>query len=125
MSNSSFRPIERTLSGATILSQNGSGSDSNEGVLCIPQISSNTGASPSDCQVSYVGHSLSKRGCRIHRLYLCRCFRNICLKHLQRYSRCILQPQLTGLAKKEQNVIMNMKTFHQIGFCVLFLFHWS
>ena len=34
------------------------GSDGNEGVLCIPQSSSITGTSPSDCLVSYPGHSL-------------------------------------------------------------------
>ena len=34
------------------------GSDSNEGVLCIPQSSSITGTSPSDCLVSYPGHLL-------------------------------------------------------------------
>ena len=32
--------------------------DGNEGVLCIPQSSSITGTSPSDCLVSYAGHSL-------------------------------------------------------------------
>ena len=36
------------------------GSDSNEGVLHIPQSSSITGASPSDCLVSYPGHSLGE-----------------------------------------------------------------
>ena len=34
------------------------GSDGNEGVLCIPQSSSITGTLPSDCLVSYLGHSL-------------------------------------------------------------------
>ena len=33
------------------------GSDGNEGVLRIPQSSSITGTSPSDCLVSYIGHS--------------------------------------------------------------------
>ena len=32
--------------------------DGNEGVLCLPQSSSITGTSPSDCLVSYPGHSL-------------------------------------------------------------------
>ena len=50
MSNSSIWPIDKTLSDAIILGQNGPGSDGNEEVLCIPQI---TGASPSDCFVSY------------------------------------------------------------------------
>ena len=34
-------------------------SDGNEGVLCIPQSSSITGASSSDCLVSYAGYSLA------------------------------------------------------------------
>ena len=59
----------------------GPGSDGNEGVLRIPQSSSITGTSPSDCSVSYPGHSLGWRG----------------LIPLQRCSQCILQPQQTGL----------------------------
>ena len=56
--NSSIWPKDRTLSSATTLGQSGSGSNSNsnEGVLHIPQ-SSKTGASPSDCFMSYPGHS--------------------------------------------------------------------
>ena len=50
--------MDRTLSGATTPGQSGPGSNGNEGVLCIPQISSNTGASPSDCLVSYPGDLL-------------------------------------------------------------------
>ena len=50
---SSIRPIDRTLSGTTAPGQNGPGNDGNEEVLCIPQSSSITGASPSDCLVSY------------------------------------------------------------------------
>ena len=46
------------LSGATIPGQSGPGSNNNEGVLCIPQSSSITGTSPSDCLVSYPGLSL-------------------------------------------------------------------
>ena len=49
-----------TLSGANTLSQSGPGSDSNEGVLRIPQSSSITGTSPSDCLVSYPGHLLGE-----------------------------------------------------------------
>ena len=45
-------PIDKTLSGATTLGQSELGSDGNEGVLCIPQSSSITGISPSDCLVS-------------------------------------------------------------------------
>ena len=51
-------PIDRTLLGATTLGQSGPGSDGHEGVLRIPQSSSITGASPSDCLVSYPGHLL-------------------------------------------------------------------
>ena len=39
VSNSSIWPIDRTLSGATILRQNEPGSDDNEEVLHIPQSS--------------------------------------------------------------------------------------
>ena len=38
--------------------QSGPGSNGNEGVLCIPQSSSIIGTLPSDCLVSYPGHSL-------------------------------------------------------------------
>ena len=41
------------------LGQSGSGSNGNEGVHHIPQ-NSITGVSPSDCFVSYSGHSLEK-----------------------------------------------------------------
>ena len=47
-----------TLSGATIPGQSGLGSDSNERVHHIPQSSSITRSSPSDCFVSYPGHSM-------------------------------------------------------------------
>ena len=53
-----FDPIGRTLSGATTVDQCGPESDGNKGVLRIPQSSSITGAAPSDCLVSYLGHSL-------------------------------------------------------------------
>ena len=39
-------------------SEYGPGSDANERLLRIPQSSSLTGTSPSDCLVSYTGHSL-------------------------------------------------------------------
>ena len=48
---SSIRPIDRALSGATILSQSGPGSDGNES-------SSITVNTPLDCFSSYPGHSL-------------------------------------------------------------------
>ena len=60
MSNSSIWPIDRTLSGATTPGQSGPGSDGNEGVLRISQSSSIAGTSPSDCLVSYPGHSLEE-----------------------------------------------------------------
>ena len=61
MQFSAIWPIDRTLSGITTLGQSGPGSDGNEGVLRIPQSSSITGTSPSDCLISYPGHSLG--GC--------------------------------------------------------------
>ena len=51
-----IRPIDRILAGATTQSQSGPRSDGNEGVLHIPQNSSISGTSPSDCLVSYPGH---------------------------------------------------------------------
>ena len=48
MFNSSIKPIDRNISGATTLGQSGPASDGNEGVFCIPQSSSITRASPSD-----------------------------------------------------------------------------
>ena len=48
------------LSGATTPGQSGPGSNGNEGVLRIPHSSSTAGTSPSDCLVSYLGHSLGK-----------------------------------------------------------------
>ena len=50
-------PIDYTLSGATTPDQSRPGSHSNDGLLHIPQ-SSKTGTSPSDCLMSYTGHSL-------------------------------------------------------------------
>ena len=55
---SSIQPIDGTLSGATTTSQNGAGTDGNEGILRIPQSFSIIGTSPSDCLVSCPGHSL-------------------------------------------------------------------
>ena len=75
---SSIWPIDRTLSTVTIPGQTGPRSDGNEGVLRIPQGSSFIEASPSDCFVSYPGHSLG------------------CLTPQQRNSRYILQLQPTG-----------------------------
>ena len=50
-------PIDRTLSGATTPGQNWPGSDGNKGVQHISQSSGITEALPSDCLVSYPGHS--------------------------------------------------------------------
>ena len=50
--------MARTLSSATTPVQSGSGSDGNEGILCIRQSSMITGTSPSDYLVSYTGHLL-------------------------------------------------------------------
>ena len=50
-----------TLSSATTPGQSGPGNNVNEGVLCIPQSSSITEDSPSDCLVPYTGHSLKGR----------------------------------------------------------------
>ena len=55
---SSILPIDRTLIDATIPRQSGPGCDSNENIRRIPQSFSITGTSPSDCLVSYPGHSL-------------------------------------------------------------------
>ena len=48
--------MERALPSATTPGQSGPGSNSNDGVLRIPQSSSITGPSPSDCLVSYPEH---------------------------------------------------------------------
>ena len=54
MSNSSIWPIDRILSGATTPGQSGPGTDVSETVLHIPQSSSITEASLSNCSVSYL-----------------------------------------------------------------------
>ena len=53
---SSILPIDNTLSDANTP---GPRSDGNERALRIPLSSSNIGTSPSDCLVSYLGHSLA------------------------------------------------------------------
>ena len=52
--------IDRTLSGATTPGQREPGSDGTEEVIHIPQSSSTAETSPSDCLVSYPGHSLGE-----------------------------------------------------------------
>ena len=66
--------------------QSGPGTDGNEEILHIRKSSSITGASQSDCLISYPGHSLG-----------------IGLTLQQRCSRCILQFEPTGL----QNLCTN------------------
>ena len=68
-----------SLIGATTSGQSEPGRNDNEGVLCIPQSSSITRASPSDYLVSY------------HYTHWCGGFTS-----LQRCIQCILLPQLTG-----------------------------
>ena len=51
---------DRTLSGTTTPGQSGPGSNGTEGGTPHSQSSSITGASPSDCLVSYPGHSLGR-----------------------------------------------------------------
>ena len=58
--NISFWPIDRTLTGTSTQGHSGSGSNWNEGVLCISQSSSITEASTSNCFVSYLGHLLGE-----------------------------------------------------------------
>ena len=57
-SNNSVWHTDRIISADTIPSQSGPGSDGNKGVPRISKSSSITGASPSDCLVSYSGYSL-------------------------------------------------------------------
>ena len=51
--------MDKTLSGATIPSQSKPGSNGNEGAPLIRQ-TSRSEAPPSDCLVSYTGHSLRR-----------------------------------------------------------------
>ena len=53
--------IDRTLSGATTPGQSGPRNDGNGRFLPISQRYSITGTSPSDCLVSYTGHSFGGR----------------------------------------------------------------
>ena len=85
--------MDKALSGATTPDQSEPGSNGNEGVLCITQSPSITGTSPSDCLVSYLGHSLGD------------------LTPLQRCSRCILQPQPTGQGLLGFSWVYDISTF--------------
>ena len=57
----SIWPIERTQSSATTLGLSEPGSNGNKAVQHIPQISK-SGASPTDCLLSYPGDSLAGEG---------------------------------------------------------------
>ena len=67
---SSIQLIDRALSAGTIPGQSGPESNGNEGVLHILQISYITRASPSDCFVSYSGHSLGGTPLQRHSLWI-------------------------------------------------------
>ena len=60
MSNNSIWAIDWPSSGAYSPGQSGPGSDDNEEVFRITQSSRITGASPSDCLVSYLEHLLEE-----------------------------------------------------------------
>ena len=60
MSNSFIWPTDRTLSGVITPGQSESGSDSNEGVLHVPQSSIITEVLPSDYLISYPGYLLGE-----------------------------------------------------------------
>ena len=58
--DSSFWSMERTLSSVSTLGKSEPWSDGNKRALRIPQSSSIIEASPSDCLVSYLGHSFGE-----------------------------------------------------------------
>ena len=62
MQFSSIWSTDRNLTGATTPGQSEPDSNGNEGMLRIPQNSNIIGTSPSDCLVSYLGHSLAVGG---------------------------------------------------------------
>ena len=105
MSDGTIWLIDRTLSGATTPIQSGPGRDVNAGVLCNPHISSSTGASQSDCLVSYPGYSFgeSYTSAEMQPVYSAAqtdwITRWGSLTPLQTYSQCILQPQPTKPAR--------------------------
>ena len=103
---SSIWSIDRTLLGTTTPGQSEPWSDGNKGVLDIPQSSSITGTSPSNCLVSYPEHSLVG-----------------CLTLIQKSSWCILQPQPTGqlwFRRKSTILKLIIKIIFKILQCVLF-----
>ena len=62
MSNSSIWPKDWTLSGATTPGPSGPRNDGNKGVVGIHKSFRITGASPSECLMSYLGHTFSGVG---------------------------------------------------------------
>ena len=60
-----------TLSVATTPGRSGPGSHGNEGVLRILQSSSIIGTSPSNCLVSYTGHSLEESYVSVEKKSVC------------------------------------------------------
>ena len=84
-----FDPLIR-LSSATIPDQGGPGSDDNERAICIPKSSSITRASPSDCFISYPGHSLRE------------------FYSSTEMQLCILQPRLTGPLRNKDIIKRNL-----------------
>ena len=101
---SSIWPINRTLSGATTPGQSGPDSDGNEGGLRIPQNSSITEASPSDCLVSYL---------------------DTCCGSLTPQQRCswfILQPQTTrpeSIWKLTSNIFIRLIMLSKRSVCIV------
>ena len=93
-----FNPIDRAQLGATTPGQSGPESNGNEEVLHISQGPSITGTSPSDCFVSYPGHTLG------------------CFTSLQRCSQCILQPQSTGQLKENKILILGLYLCYLLSF---------
>ena len=79
-SNSSMWPIHRTISCATTPDQRGRGGNCNEGELFIHQSSSITGASQTDCIMSYARHTF------------------VGLTPRKRCCQCILQHQITAMS---------------------------
>ena len=77
----------------------GPGSNGNEEVLHIPQNSGITGTLPSDCLVSYPGHSLGEGGV---------------LTSLQRSSWYILQPKVTGQVNTKDVTLAQFCLFPKI-----------
>ena len=65
MSKSSIWPWDRIISGAITPGQSGPESDGNEVVRHIPQSSSITRASPTDCLILYPEHSFFLHLCRV------------------------------------------------------------